>query len=407
MKVIQVLAVKGGVGKSLTSCNLAYALARLGKKVGIIDADIASPSVSEFFKIEDIPVDQDQNLRTQRTANGLIQLFSMAAFAGDESISMEEHRYVELLLDVVDRGDWDCEYMIIDMPAGNSDLMKTVTAIFENDLLGNVVVVQPAHLKTAERIMRWHEINGINVVGMVENMSEFQCPNCNENFKIFGDGDVEALAKKYNTKIIGTIPLSMGVRGAVRDKTSIGGLIGQTFDKIAKLLTTLEPVRPGFMATIMSKGKDLVKKHVTKALLEMLELANKEVPIGTVQKESGYRGGRDIMITIYDDTFTDVLETVCIVLENGQIMLVNKDEANPELKIAIKAKALAGALLGYIKYGNRKIRYTLLDAYLNQDLYTEGQDGDALTTLKFVKDTWQQVQVKENGRITKALEVIM
>lgn len=367
---------------------------------------MASPSISEFFKLAEMTIDQKHDLKTIRTANGNIQLFSMGALANDESISMQEEKYVELLMDVIEHGDWDCEYLILDLPAGSSDLLKAVTMIFEKELLGNLVVLQPAHLIAADRLLRWHEINGINVIGIIENMSGFECPECHKTYQIFGEGTANDLAKKYNVPILGVLPLSMGVRGAVKEKTSIGGPIGLTFDKIAKQLLTLKPQTPGFIQGIMAKGKDLVKVQVVNAFVSMLKIANKEISITQIQHDAGYKGGRDIAITIFDDDFVEPLQTIYLILEGGKLKLI-PEGAEPQLTINIKARALAGAMLGYIKYGNRKVRYNLLDAYLNGDMITKGKEGDALTVLKFITETWQQVQQVENGRVTKALELIL
>jgi Mrp family chromosome partitioning ATPase len=406
MKVVFVVGLKGGIGKSLVTSQLAYALSRQHISVGIIDADIPSPNIGEFFDVENTEITADNQIVTKRTPNNMIQIFSMSGMITDNSVSMNEEKYIELVMDVVERGDWSAEYLLIDMPAGASSIMKSLTEIFQDQLLGNIIVVQPAHIHDAERVMRWHEINDIHVIGLVENMSEFVCTQCHSTYKLFGESNVEELAKKYNTELLGVIPLSMAVRGAVRERTMVGGPISDVFDHIADIVLEARPQRPGFLSNIMEKGKDLVKSKIIEAFTNMLLVANKEVPIADIQQRSGYVGGRDIKILIGNDDMTETLQEMDIVLRDGQIRRI-ADGAEPKLTINIKAKALAGALLGYIKYEDRKIEYNLLDAYLNEDLTLKGEAGDGITALKFINETWKQVQVRDNGRVSKVLEMIM
>ena len=407
MKVVFATGGKGGVGKSMVSVNLAYALVRSGKKVGILDADIPSPNIAEFFKIKDMSVSQKHEIETVKLYDGKMQIFSMGGMATNQSISMRESDYANLIRDVVKHGDWDCDILIVDLPAGSSEVMKSVTAIFADTIVGNIVVSSPAHTRDASRVLRWHEINGVRVLGVIENMSYFECHDCKKKYKIFGESNIADIVKKHHAKLLGSIPISLDVRKSIVEQQGTDGQIGKIFDKIAKLVIATKPQRPGFLTSILKKGKGTVQVVIIKAFIQMLKIANTEVNIGNIQEQQGYVGGRDIRINIMDDELKKTIQTINLILKEKQLRIL-KRESHPKVIIGIKAKALADSLLGYRKtsYGD-KVGYTLFDAYLNQDCVVSGEEGDSLVSLKFIKETWEQVQQRENGRVTKMLEKIL
>lgn len=407
MKVLFSTGLKGGIGKSMVSSFTAQALLKQGKQVGILDADIPSPNISDFFDMKSINVNQDHKLETIKLNDGKLQIFSMGGLITNETISMDEHAYADLVRDVVRFGDWNCDVMIVDLPAGSSSTMKAVTAIFANNMIGNIIVVSPAHTKDAERVLRWHQINDVPILGIVENMSYFECEDCKKKYHIFGEADTTALANKYKTKVIARIPLSMDVRTAFNKKKPIHGPIAKSFENIANLIEHAEPKRPGFLKTVVQKGKEKYKDIVIKAFISMLKIANTEVPIADISAQHGYHGGRDIRLNIMDNNLEHTYQTIDLILKNGALRIINGN-AQPKVVIGIKMKALAGSLVGYINGSNGdKIPYTLLDAYLNQDCVVYGEQGDSLTSLKFMKETWAQVQAKENGRISKMLKAVV
>lgn len=207
-KVIGIVSGKGGVGKSLVTSLLASALAKQGKKVGILDADITGPSIPRMFGIHQ---------KAQGSPDGLLPAI---AADGTKIIS------TNLLLDnetdpVIWRGPmiagvvkqfwsdvaWgDIDYLFVDMPPGTGDVPLTVFQSLPVD--GIVVVTSPQELVgmiVAKAVKMAGSLN-IPVKGLVENMAYFVCPNCNEKHYLFGESQIDILADEYGISATAQIP---------------------------------------------------------------------------------------------------------------------------------------------------------------------------------------------------------
>ena len=205
-----VVSGKGGVGKSMVTSMLSVATARRGFKVGVLDADITGPSMGKEFGFEG---------QTQGCEYGIIP---METVTGIKVIS------INMLLDkpsdpVVWRGPviagavkqfytdvyWgDVDFMYVDMPPGTGDVPLTVFQSLPID--GIIVVTSPQDLVTmiVEKAVKMANMMNVPIVGIVQNMSYFECPNCHEKHYIFGKGKVEQVAKQYDIKNVASLPIS-------------------------------------------------------------------------------------------------------------------------------------------------------------------------------------------------------
>mgnify|MGYP001765561411 CR=1 FL=1 len=212
--VVAVASGKGGVGKSTTSANLALALAAIGMKVGLLDADIYGPSVPRLFGLTGArPPMPDGNLLQPFLAHG-IKLMSIG-FLVDEDAPMiwrgpmVMSALTQLLRDV----DWSgLDVLIVDMPPGTGDAQLTLAQ--QVPLAGAVVVSTPQDLALidARRGIAMFEKVDVPILGVIENMSYFVCPNCGTRHDVFAHGGARAEAEKTGVPFLGEIPLTMAIR---------------------------------------------------------------------------------------------------------------------------------------------------------------------------------------------------
>ena len=171
---VAIASGKGGVGKSIVSSSIIQELASAGKTVGAIDADFSNSNLGRLLRINgDISITPEKRLIPVRQ-NGL-SFFSMEQIAQDKGIAMTGEEYAEIIRDVLENGIWDVDYMVVDLPAVISNEFKSVLAYFEDNYLGTIIVAQPAHLTTTERVVKLHQINGVPIPGLVEDMVSFRC----------------------------------------------------------------------------------------------------------------------------------------------------------------------------------------------------------------------------------------
>jgi len=211
-KVIAVASGKGGVGKSTVAVNLASALKKMGYEVGYLDADMYGPSGPTMLGAKDKQVmARPDNKLIPPVAHG-IKIMSIGLLLPSEDTPVIWRGPVlfkalnQFLFDI-DWGEEGLDFLIIDLPPGTGDVQITLGQTAEID--GAVIVTTPqdvALVDVKKGIQMFNEVQ-IPVLGIVENMSYFVCPDNNKKYEIFGKSKTEEIAKSYNTELLGKIPI--------------------------------------------------------------------------------------------------------------------------------------------------------------------------------------------------------
>lgn len=213
-RVIAVASGKGGVGKSTTAVNLAIALAQSGMNVGLLDADVYGPSVPRLIGASDAQIEQgDDDRLIPFEAHG-IKVMSIGFLVEEESPMLWRgpmvHSALKQMLYDVAWGELDV--LILDMPPGTGDAALSVAQ--QVPLTGAVIVSTPqdiALLDVRKGIGMFQRV-GVPVLGLIENMSYFECPHCHGRTEIFGHGGAEADAARLGLTFLGHIPLDLSIR---------------------------------------------------------------------------------------------------------------------------------------------------------------------------------------------------
>ncbi|NJC05295.1 ATP-binding protein involved in chromosome partitioning [Sphingomonas kaistensis] len=210
-KLIAVGSGKGGVGKSTVSVNLAIALARLGHKVGIIDADIYGPSQPTLLGTNERPEARDKKLIPVE-AQGVRLLSVGQLVSPGHALAWRGPMASGALAQLVE-GDWTgTELIIVDLPPGTGDVQLSL--IQKSRPVGAVVVSTPQDLALidARRAIDLFGKTSVPVLGIIENMAGYQCPSCGETSDPFGSGGAEAAAGELGVPFLGRLPLSASLR---------------------------------------------------------------------------------------------------------------------------------------------------------------------------------------------------
>jgi len=204
---------KGGVGKSTTSANIAIALKLEGYKVGLLDADVYGPSQPRMLGVSGRPASVGGDMVAPLQNYG-ISLMSMGLLVPDDTAMiwrgpMVQSALTQMLNSVV----WgDLDVIVIDLPPGTGDIQISLAQ--QVNLAGAIIVSTPqdiALLDVVKALTMFQKAN-VPVLGMIENMSYWSCPDCGRVDHIFGEGGVKAEAKKRNIDLLGEIPISVDVR---------------------------------------------------------------------------------------------------------------------------------------------------------------------------------------------------
>ncbi|MFV0623705.1 Mrp/NBP35 family ATP-binding protein [Sphingomonas sp. ac-8] len=214
-RLIAVASGKGGVGKSTVAANLAIALARAGRQVGLIDADIYGPSQPKLMAVEGTrPEAREKQLLPVATPYGVPLLSMGQLVAPGQAIAWRGPMAGGALTQLAD-ADWDpADTLVVDLPPGTGDVQLTM--IQKHKPAGAVIVSTPQDLALidATRAIDLFAKAEVPVIGLVENMSGYVCPHCGEASEPFGQGGAEAAAAKLGIPFLGRIPLAMAVRQA-------------------------------------------------------------------------------------------------------------------------------------------------------------------------------------------------
>ena len=236
-KVIAVVSGKGGVGKSLVTSLLAVSMQRKEKKVGILDADITGPSIPKIFGIHEKATGNEAGIYPVKSkmdtdimsVNLLLQNETdPVVWRGPVIAGTVKQFWTEVV--------WaDKDYLFIDMPPGTGDVPLTVFQSIPVD--GIVIVTSPQELVSmiVEKAVKMANMMNIPVLGIVENLSYFECPNCKEKHYIYGNSHIEDIAAKYDIKNVARIPMDPKLAGAC-DKGMIELFEGNWLDEFVEKL---------------------------------------------------------------------------------------------------------------------------------------------------------------------------
>lgn len=240
-KVIGVLSGKGGVGKSLVTSLLAVAMNKRGYRTAILDADITGPSIPKAFGVVDKALGSPQGVRPVQTQTG-IQLMSINLLLENDTDPVVWRGPIiagtvkQFWSDVI----WeDIDYMFIDMPPGTGDVPLTVLQSIPID--GLIVVTSPQELVSmiVEKAVKMAEIMNVPILGLVENLSYFTCPDNGKNYSVFGESHIEEIAFAHHLPVLAKLPIDPKIANAV-DRGSVESLENGWMDAAVRTIENQE-----------------------------------------------------------------------------------------------------------------------------------------------------------------------
>lgn len=232
-KVIGVVSGKGGVGKSTVTALLATAMRRKGNEVAILDADITGPSIPKVFGIHQRAMGSEDGIYPVPTSTG-IEIMSVNLLLENETDPVVWRGPVisgtvkQFWQDVV----WDeVDCMFVDMPPGTGDVALTVFQSLPLD--GIIIVASPQELVAmiVEKAVKMAQMMEVPILGLVENMSYFECPDCGKRHNIYGDSHIDEIAGQYNTKVLLKLPIDAELAHCA-DAGDIENYMGSCMDEI-------------------------------------------------------------------------------------------------------------------------------------------------------------------------------
>ncbi len=236
-KVVAVISGKGGVGKSTVTCSLASAMARRGKRVGVLDADITGPSVPKAFGVHGRAEGGELGIYPAVSKGG-VELMSLNLLTERETDPVVWRGPViagaveQFWTDVI----WgDLDYLFVDMPPGTGDVPLTVFQSLPVD--GAIVVSAPQTLVAmiVTKAVKMAEMMDVPVLGLVENYSYFRCPDCGKEHPIFGESTIDSLGAQLSLPVLAKLPLDPALAAAV-DEGHVEDYAPNRLDPVAALL---------------------------------------------------------------------------------------------------------------------------------------------------------------------------
>ena len=235
-KVYGIVSGKGGVGKSMTTCQMAVTMRRKGYSVGVLDADITGPSIPKAFGLHGQATGGEGFIDPFVSRTG-IQVMSTNLLLANETDPVIWRGPVisgvvqQFWTDVL----WNCDYMFVDMPPGTGDVALSVFQSIPLD--GIIIVASPQELVSmvVEKAVKMAEMMEIPIVGIVENMSYILCPDCGKKLHIFGEGKTAEAAARHGLEVLAEMPIDPAL-AALTDAGDIESFQGSWLDHAAAKL---------------------------------------------------------------------------------------------------------------------------------------------------------------------------
>ena len=257
--VIAVASGKGGVGKSTTTVNLALALAAEGASVGIVEAEIYGPSQPMMMGLSGRPESEDGKT-IQPMENYGVQVMSIGfMIEPDQAMIWRGPMATQALDQLLHQTAWrELDYLLIDMPPGTGDIALTLSQ--RVPLTGAIIVTTPQDiaLLDAKKGLKMFEKVGVPILGIVENMAVYCCPNCGHTEHIFGADGGKKMAAEYNVDYLGALPLNLSIR-----EQADSGRPTVVADPDSEIAATYKAVARQVAVKIALKAKDFSAKFPT------------------------------------------------------------------------------------------------------------------------------------------------
>ncbi len=242
-----IMSGKGGVGKSSVSVNLAIALANRGFKVGLMDVDIHGPDIPRMLGLSEmLDLNSDQKLVPAAYSENLkvISVESLSINRDDAIIWRGPMKYSAIRQFISDVAWGDLDFLLIDAPPGTGDEPLTIAQLIPNTKAIIVTTPQEVSLADVRKSISFCRTVKMEMFGLIENMSGFICPHCNETVNLFGTGGGEKTAKDSGIAFLGRIPFDMemvscGDQGVSFQERNANSAVTESFSKIAEKLVSL------------------------------------------------------------------------------------------------------------------------------------------------------------------------
>ncbi|PRY79038.1 ATP-binding protein involved in chromosome partitioning [Yoonia maritima] len=235
-RILAIGSGKGGVGKSTVSSNLAVALAREGRRVGLLDADIYGPSQPRMMGVNKRPASPDGKTIIPLQAHGVTMMSIGLMVDPDKAVVWRGPMLMGALQQMLGQVEWgELDVLIVDLPPGTGDVQLTLCQ--KTNLTGAVVVSTPQDVALIDARKAIDMFNTLKtpVLGLIENMSTFHCPNCGHESHIFGHGGVAAEADRMGVPLLGALPIDLDTRLAGDAGTPIAAGDGPMADAYRQL----------------------------------------------------------------------------------------------------------------------------------------------------------------------------
>lgn len=237
-RILAIGSGKGGVGKSTVSSNLAVALARAGRKVGLLDADIYGPSQPRMMGVNKRPASPDGKTIIPLHAHGVTLMSIGFMLDPDKAVVWRGPMLMGALQQMLGQVEWgELDVLLVDLPPGTGDVQLTLCQ--KSEVSGAIVVSTPQDvaLLDARKALDMFKTLNTPVLGLIENMSQFTCPTCGTTHDIFGQGGVKAEAEKLGLPLLGALPIDLDTRLAGDGGTPIAAgdsPMAQAYARIAE-----------------------------------------------------------------------------------------------------------------------------------------------------------------------------
>lgn len=236
-KVIGIVSGKGGVGKSLVTGLMASAFAKKGLHTAVLDADITGPSIPKMFGITERATGTEKGLIPVRSKGGVdVMSINLLLENPSDPVIWRGPVIAGVVKQFWNEVIWnDVDYMFVDMPPGTGDVPLTVFQSLPVD--GIVIVASPQELVSmiVQKAVKMAKMMNVPILGLVENMSWFMCPDCGKKHSIFGDSHIDEIAKEYDTQVLAKLPIDPELAKCV-DEGRVELFSGNYLDDAAEMI---------------------------------------------------------------------------------------------------------------------------------------------------------------------------